>query len=828
MKHWKSALMLATLLFSCVVAIAVGDTVDDGIAPQSTSSRACGDVDGDGSVGTTDMVYLVNYFFSGGPPPPVLADADMDGCPGVTVEDLIFLVEYLFCMGSYPCTGPPCNTTPGGMLTVDHITGLTGSEEIPQGAMLTYRVRMTNDQGQVIPGVSNGFRVYSAVGNPTWSTTTPDTVGIGMGQFTQGFPIGNYSVTGSGADTVSFVGLGICGTGMPDGYDNVAYTIEIGPVTGLAGDVICFDSSWFPPAGEWLWNAGPGDRRIPSWDGPYCFDLVDYICGDVDGDGSPFVDTYDLVYFVDYLFSGGPPPDPLGAADMDGCEGVTVDDMIYLNEFMFAAGPAPCEGPPCEDEVAGEITLDHVDGQLDPGILDIDVPITFYLRYSNTTGDLVSGMTNGFHVYSTTGAQWSSFAGSSTGALGTTEFPNGFSITHFSADGMGADTVGLMAAGGSGSGMAPGFDDVVLTIEIGPIDAAYSGDEICLDSVWFQPVGMWSWGAGAGQQKLPSWDGPHCFEISGPQGECGDLTCDGACNIMDVNRAITYLWGGQWPLACPDYADADDHELFTIHDLACIVRFQFMSGPPLVCPPSLPPLAGPVRDSIFLHTYESAFPSQEYFPADDSTYSVHVHFTTDTTLDCVSLPFHIRVGNEIPIIDSITMPPSGFGTQYYNYTIDQDSGIIVLSGFSVTPDYYLTPGTYVVGKVHLSMAAQDDAWRPITVGWDSLQPEQDGQYVHYPFVTGPNGEVFKPSIYRLPCLQPIRGDMDYNGELIIDIADLVHLVDYMFTGGPPPRCFEEADVMLDQYLQLDISDLVYLVDYMFNEGPAPPPCPEER
>ncbi len=85
--------MLATLLFSCVVDIAVGDTVDDGIAPQSTSSRACGDVDGDGSVGTTDMVYLVNYFFSGGPPPPVLADADMDGCPGVTVEDLIFLVE---------------------------------------------------------------------------------------------------------------------------------------------------------------------------------------------------------------------------------------------------------------------------------------------------------------------------------------------------------------------------------------------------------------------------------------------------------------------------------------------------------------------------------------------------------------------------------------------------------------------------------------------------------------------------------------------------------------------------------------------------------------
>ena len=54
----------------------------------------------------------------------------------------------------------------------------------------------------------------------------------------------------------------------------------------------------------------------------------------------------------------------------------------------------------------------------------------------------------------------------------------------------------------------------------------------------------------------------------------------------------------------------------------------------------------------------------------------------------------------------------------------------------------------------------------------------------------------------------------------IDIADLVYLVDYMFTGGPPPPIsILSAD--LDCNLGVDIADLVYLVDYMFTGGPEP-------
>lgn len=66
----------------------------------------------------------------------------------------------------------------------------------------------------------------------------------------------------------------------------------------------------------------------------------------------------------------------------------------------------------------------------------------------------------------------------------------------------------------------------------------------------------------------------------------------------------------------------------------------------------------------------------------------------------------------------------------------------------------------------------------------------------------------------------VRGNIDNIGG--IDISDLVFLVDYMFTGGPPPPCLEAGSV--DGIGGIDISDLVYLVDFMFTGGPEPPTC----
>ncbi|MCK4607660.1 MAG: agmatine deiminase family protein, partial [candidate division Zixibacteria bacterium] len=66
------------------------------------------------------------------------------------------------------------------------------------------------------------------------------------------------------------------------------------------------------------------------------------------------------------------------------------------------------------------------------------------------------------------------------------------------------------------------------------------------------------------------------------------------------------------------------------------------------------------------------------------------------------------------------------------------------------------------------------------------------------------------------------GDIDASGVGPPDIADLVYLVDYMFSQGPPPPVEDAANV--DGLDTITITDLVHLVDYMFNDGPAPV-CP---
>ena len=74
------------------------------------------------------------------------------------------------------------------------------------------------------------------------------------------------------------------------------------------------------------------------------------------------------------------------------------------------------------------------------------------------------------------------------------------------------------------------------------------------------------------------------------------------------------------------------------------------------------------------------------------------------------------------------------------------------------------------------------------------------------------------------CCIGIRGNVDSDQFDIIDIADLVFLVDYMFNDGTEPVCFEEADVD-GENMAIDIADLVYLVSYMFTGGLEPPSCP---
>lgn len=73
-------------------------------------------------------------------------------------------------------------------------------------------------------------------------------------------------------------------------------------------------------------------------------DVCDYICGDADGNGQ--VSITDAVYVINFIFGGGPAPDPLVAADADCSGQVAISDAVYIINFIFGGGSASCAGCP--------------------------------------------------------------------------------------------------------------------------------------------------------------------------------------------------------------------------------------------------------------------------------------------------------------------------------------------------------------------------------------------------------------------------------------------------------------------------------------------------
>jgi hypothetical protein len=62
-------------------------------------------------------------------------------------------------------------------------------------------------------------------------------------------------------------------------------------------------------------------------------------CGDANGDTT--LNIGDAVYIVNYIFRGGPAPDPVCLADPNGDDDTNIGDVVYLINFIFKTGPAP-------------------------------------------------------------------------------------------------------------------------------------------------------------------------------------------------------------------------------------------------------------------------------------------------------------------------------------------------------------------------------------------------------------------------------------------------------------------------------------------------------
>ena len=215
---------------------------------------------------------------------------------------------------------------------------------------------------------------------------------------------------------------------------------------------------------------------------------------------------------VDYMFNGGHKPESLILGDIDSCAGINIPDLVSMVSYLFHGLELSCACLECTPFSGGSFYLDHVDGLNEANNMMTEQPITFYIRGSNDINDTIIGISNGFCVYSPSGAKWTTTKLATTDPVTELNFDSGYFVNQFGVIGTMTDTVSLGCYVLFKGGMLDNFEDNILTITIGPIDDKYHGHEICLDSSWYFSRGTWLW-VSRNKDFRPTWDGPYCFPI---------------------------------------------------------------------------------------------------------------------------------------------------------------------------------------------------------------------------------------------------------------------------------------------------------------------------
>jgi hypothetical protein len=90
-------------------------------------------------------------------------------------------------------------------------------------------------------------------------------------------------------------------------------------------------------------------------------------------------------------------------------------------------------------------------------------------------------------------------------------------------------------------------------------------------------------------------------------------------------------------------------------------------------------------------------------------------------------------------------------------------------------------------------------------------------------------ELDCPGCVGGPCDTDIGNANGSTAEPTIDIDDVVYLIAYIFSGGPPPMPYPSASGDANCSCgspAVDIDDVVYLIAYIFSDGPPPCSCEE--
>ena len=278
------------------------------------ASAFLGDVNADSIIDVGDMVYLIQYFFQNGPPPPNPIDADMDGSPGINLGDLLQLIGYY----SYGCP----------LLTYTGVSVKVGSQ-IRFSSDLIFpidTITHSNQDTTYIKIIANGGPDLMGMVIPISYASKPGEVEVTLDRvsFDGGIIPPDWFESGSLDNDISWP--------IPASINNNNKTVTLVPCANNPTDTPLDSGTVGIVATLYFTKIADGKPlSLTTTETPpsHSFMLISSFCADTLGVVSPseriltpllssnlkgdtncdgIVDIGDVVYTINYLFKSGPPP----------------------------------------------------------------------------------------------------------------------------------------------------------------------------------------------------------------------------------------------------------------------------------------------------------------------------------------------------------------------------------------------------------------------------------------------------------------------------------------------------------------------------------------
>ncbi len=200
-------------------------------------------------------------------------------------------------------------------------------------------VQQTTDGGFIVTGYTYSFGardVYliktNSIGDTLWSRIYGggDEEGVSVQQTADGGYIvtGRTNTYGAGSYDVMLTKLDSLGNTCIGDFVSSSITNVSPTVTGPATVVTSASPTVVSPA-----DTVTSPATVVT---TVCI----LLCGDVNGD--EVIDVGDIIYLINYLFTGTSAPDPLCLGDVNCDSLVDVGDVIYLINYLFTGTSPPC------------------------------------------------------------------------------------------------------------------------------------------------------------------------------------------------------------------------------------------------------------------------------------------------------------------------------------------------------------------------------------------------------------------------------------------------------------------------------------------------------